>query len=418
MEMDSGDAISPLACRTAETKTFLKSLRDAVVSTSVSSTLRLRDSMILALERDFDADVTAPLISELSKRAHDPATTLGACLFLLGCPFPLFGFELPPGFRASLETISLGFAETKMGVLDWMVFAARARTLYALHFGMCAIPDELVELEQRRTRVSPDAVECYRRPYAGAGARYGKKDAEAFLPLAKPPGGFGDTNVFVVNFVATFHVGCDVVVRDLIRKCPSMFVHALQGEKCKFTRPLGTCMIYASGKAVVVGARFESHAALIAWRTALLLRENGYPLATVAQFKKDNITSTFSLWGAFNLIKYSEDNPNIKETKFEIDSFPGIQIKCPEYGTTFLVFTQGSVIVIGCRAISTALASVRFMFRKFAPYVKTDREGIFECFALADALRHKHPSRKEVVRDMVEAAEDDESDEELWLADL
>lgn len=247
----------------------------------------------------------------------------------------------------------------------------------------------------------------------GVGERVVIKGAGVEVPFFKPPTGPNDKYalsqiacddqndaVRVVNFVATFDACASLSVKHMILNDPNIFSLSLQSgcAMCRFDVPKSTTLLFCSGKTISVAARSRASSLLSAWRHISLLRSTVCPTASVAHWTVSNITSTFRLPGAFNVVAYQRAHPDVFDTKFDLTMFPGLTIRCHEFKSVLLVFMQGSVNVTGCRKLEDVHGTVKCMLPRLMPFVLFTDAEIQAAQREFDAAKAARPSTKELKR--------------------
>ena len=100
------------------------------------------------------------------------------------------------------------------------------------------------------------------------------------------------------NLVITLNFNTDVNLVDLVRRAPVALWMMRPAVVIKLSNPRVTCLLFASGKALLVGVRSEAHGLLAAWHAALFLRQLRVPDAAVHDFVVRNVTSTAYVGGS------------------------------------------------------------------------------------------------------------------------
>jgi TATA-box binding protein (TBP) (component of TFIID and TFIIIB) len=157
------------------------------------------------------------------------------------------------------------------------------------------------------------------------------------------------------NLVATFDVNAIVPIHRLVADYPNMF--SLYQQDCKFhmKRPRTTISIFASGKALLVGARTLAEVNAAVWQFVGILQTHGVPEARVRDVRPRNNTSTTVMSdGLFDLPRFQkefEDNGNVL---YEPMSFPGARIRFKDSSAVMLGFMSNAFNITGANTIQEA----------------------------------------------------------------
>ena len=177
------------------------------------------------------------------------------------------------------------------------------------------------------------------------------------------------------NLVITLNFNTDVNLVDLVRRAPVALWMMRPAVVIKLSNPRVTCLLFASGKALLVGVRSEAHGLLAAWHAALFLRQLRVPDAAVHDFVVRNVTSTAYVGGLVNLLRLSRHPGPLHDADFASNVFPGVYMrqKAQSHNITVAVFYSGKCNVTGCltarqteREFNMVLPRIRY-FRVFDP---------------------------------------------------
>lgn len=157
------------------------------------------------------------------------------------------------------------------------------------------------------------------------------------------------------NLVATFDVNAIVPIHRLVSEYPNMF--SLYHQDCKFhmKQPRTTISIFASGKALLVGARTLAEVNAAVWQFVGILQTHGVPDARVRDVRPRNNTSTTMMSdGLFDLPRFwkmFKDNGNVL---YEPTSFPGARIRFTDSSAVMLGFMSNKFNITGANTIQEA----------------------------------------------------------------
>ena len=168
--------------------------------------------------------------------------------------------------------------------------------------------------------------------------------------------------------VLTFNFGANVSMHELARRAPLATWFMRPAVVSKLSNPRTTCLIFASGKALVVGVKSAQQGLLAAWHVAFMLRECGVAGAAVYDFNARNVTSTMYMGAVIDIMKL-EGNPGpLHYGDLESDLFPGIYLKPLDKSVhiTVACFTSGHVNVTG----ALNAAQTEKQFNSVAPYIR------------------------------------------------
>lgn len=178
------------------------------------------------------------------------------------------------------------------------------------------------------------------------------------------------------NYVALFDLGVMLNVDELLRKNEYLFENPHTAAMACFAHPRTTTMIFCSGKVLVVGARTENSALLASWMLVREMRRVGYDRASVFNFRVCNITSTFRLPGAIDILAYARKHADM--TLVRIDTFPGITIMFPDMRIVIVAFDSGSMNITGCVHPDETLAVLDYKLDDIREFLVTDPTAIRE----------------------------------------
>ena len=187
------------------------------------------------------------------------------------------------------------------------------------------------------------------------------------------------------NYVAVLDLGIILDVAQLVRSDETVFEHPHTAAMACFSHPKTTTLIFCTGKVLVVGARNEPHALLAGWLLVRELRRLGHVQASLNDFRVCNITSTYKLRGALDILAYSRDFPDT--TRVKIDCFPGITITFPDLKIVLVAFTSGSVNVTGCVHPDETVAVLDAKLGELRRYVRDDPDDVRDVFERASRER-------------------------------
>jgi transcription initiation factor TFIID TATA-box-binding protein len=187
------------------------------------------------------------------------------------------------------------------------------------------------------------------------------------------------------NYVAVYDLGLNLDIRELVRKNELFFGCRLQAAMACLFHPKSTALVFNSGKVLIVGSRSEQHAMLASWHIVKELKRLGYAKASVNDFRVANITATYKLRGAFDILGFARDHP--EHVQFKNDSFPGVTILLPQLKIVLVTFASGSINITGAVHRDETLAVLDYMHPELEKYIVTEPAAV--CKLFADAQRER-----------------------------
>lgn len=175
-----------------------------------------------------------------------------------------------------------------------------------------------------------------------------------------------------VNLVATFKVNTIVPLPQLIHNYPLMFTKHQQNCKFRLKNPKTTFKLFASGNALLVGAKTLAEANAAIWLFVGILKTHGVPSACVRDIQICNNTSTTRLGrGLFDLAKLDHTFAGRVEQPvlYKPSLFPGAQIRFDDLSLAVLAFMSNKINITGAKTVhdvEQALLAVREIHSEFS----------------------------------------------------
>lgn len=155
--------------------------------------------------------------------------------------------------------------------------------------------------------------------------------------------------VSIDNTVCTFGIGIENLdLADLRRRCP-VFEYSVThfGAAIAHTHsPRSTCLIFASGMGVCVGARTfqEAHLALTILINAM--RQCGFKEAHIVKFGTRNVVGSIKL-PPIDMHRFCEHST--VNSMYNPSLFPGVRCKpCDKSSKCAIIYASGAVVLTGC----------------------------------------------------------------------
>ena len=176
------------------------------------------------------------------------------------------------------------------------------------------------------------------------------------------------------NLVITFNFGTKISTKALVRKAPLSTSQMSSSVITKLAEPKTTCLIFASGKGLIVGVKSVQHGLLAAWQVVRMVRECGIQGAAVNGLRVRNVTSTAKMEGSVDIMKL-EKNPGLLHwADLQSNIFPGLYLKPlnKKIHITVAVFVSGKVNVTGAQDASQTEEQLNAVIRYIRDCVVTD----------------------------------------------
>ena len=174
----------------------------------------------------------------------------------------------------------------------------------------------------------------------------------------------------IVNVVSTFLLNTTdaYLLQEIASKCgnseynPRRFNAAIMRLK----NPKGTCMIYRNGKIVMLGLRSETDTMLCSRKIIKKLHKLG--MCEITLLRPVEITNVVA--NVVTKIRVNLESMNIGEdgAQYEPDSFPGLVYRQKSPKSTFLVFSNGNVVINGVRGEHKISEAFNVFYPKLLQY--------------------------------------------------
>lgn len=156
------------------------------------------------------------------------------------------------------------------------------------------------------------------------------------------------------NLVLTFDFGIEIKRRDLLRRAPLCMGLTSSSIQTKLADPRVTCLIFASGKGLIVGVKSDMHGLYAAWLLVHMLRAAGLREAAVHGFEKRNVTSTTLMEGFIDLMRLEANPGPLHSAAYEAHVFPGVIMRHIDDRLRRIpmsVFKSGRINITGSRRL-------------------------------------------------------------------
>jgi TATA-box binding protein (TBP) (component of TFIID and TFIIIB) len=202
------------------------------------------------------------------------------------------------------------------------------------------------------------------------------------------------------NMVITFNFGTKISTLDLVAKAPLSMWLMSSSVLTKLANPKTTCLIFASGKGLIVGVKSLQHGLLAAWQVVCVVRGCGVRDAAVHGFHARNVTSTAMMDGFVDIMLLERNPGMLHFADLENHIFPGIYLKSVDkkVNITVAVFVSGKVNVTGAKSATQTEHHINAVIRYIRACLVTGAAEKKELEARAQALRKEKHRRAEEVK--------------------
>jgi TATA-box binding protein (TBP) (component of TFIID and TFIIIB) len=172
------------------------------------------------------------------------------------------------------------------------------------------------------------------------------------------------------NLVVTLEFQAAEPMDDLVKRAPACLWAMRPAVVMRLSYPRVTCLVFASGKALLVGVRSFAHGLLAAWHAALFLRQIGIRDATVDNFVVRNVTSTTFVGAHVDILKFAENPGPDHDVSLEGDVFPGAVARSKNLGChiTITTFVSGKINVTGSLRASQTEKAINAILARILHY--------------------------------------------------
>jgi len=156
----------------------------------------------------------------------------------------------------------------------------------------------------------------------------------------------------ITNIVVTCNINCPIHLPCIVARYPfcEWNKKKFAALTLRFSSPKTTCLIFASGRIVCTGGNSMHAVRLALLQASVLIRDAGYPAATVKSFAVQNIASSFAFpHGALDLEALFCEHP--AQTSYEPELFPALVFRPQVKGVVYLIFESGRVVITGSRSV-------------------------------------------------------------------
>jgi len=319
------------------------------------------------IRHDFDDSVMDFVEQETRKIGYERSTwTWG--LFMMASENCITPPPLDPRFVCELKPLAISMAQNEG---KWSEFETSCVRAFLEMFGQ---HDSEADAEEPYVEPGPLMFLRHVKPRPASG-KFGFADINTDK-MEENRIKYTNQSIHLFNFVATFEFGSTIMVRELVHCHSGIYNMALQGLRCKMAFPSATSLEFCSGVTIVVGAQHIQAALVVAWQSTLMMRERGYDTVTVTRFKPSNVTATFVLRGAFDVVKYWKQYQDLKDTQFNFSMFPGISIFWKQPKCTVTMFWQGRGCIAGCGSVSKVWIASQIIMPKLEEYLATSPAAV------------------------------------------
>ena len=156
----------------------------------------------------------------------------------------------------------------------------------------------------------------------------------------------------ITNIVVTCNVHCSIHLPRIVSRYPfcEWNKKKFAALTLRFSAPKTTCLIFASGRIVCTGGNSMHAVRLALLQASVMIRDAGYPAATVNAFVVQNIASSFAFpHDALDLEALFCEHP--AQTSYEPELFPALVFRPQVKGVVYLIFESGRVVITGSRSV-------------------------------------------------------------------
>ena len=182
----------------------------------------------------------------------------------------------------------------------------------------------------------------------------------------------------IENVVATLtlDISDNFRLKDIAAKCGNSEYNPrrFNGAIMRLKNPKNTSMIFSNGKVVMVGLRSEHEAHLCSRKIIKKLHKFGMcRLNPRQEYCINNVVASVATRFRLNL-----ESMNINENaQYEPDTFPGLIFRMKKPKSTFLVFSNGKVVINGVKSeaqIHEAFTMFYHIMKKYRIFPKEQKK--------------------------------------------
>ena len=214
------------------------------------------------------------------------------------------------------------------------------------------------------------------------------------------------------NLVITFNFGTKIVTQELLRRRQLAMSQMSSSVTLKLARPKTTCLMFASGKGLIVGVKSVQHGLLAAWQVVRIVIDAGFPRAAVHGLYVRNVTSTTFMGGYVDIMRLEQNPGEFHYGDLENHIFPGIYLKSHDERVhiTVAVVISGKINITGARHVSQTEHVINSLIRYIRACLVTDEREKAALKARAQRIRQdRHRRAAELAKRLNAAANDGNS---------
>jgi len=190
-------------------------------------------------------------------------------------------------------------------------------------------------------------------------------------------GGEDSISIHMQNIVATVNLGRTVNLTDIATKARNAEYNPkrFQAVIMRIRDPKTTALVFASGKMIVTGAKYERDSEIAAKKYTQIIQKVGQPV-TFSAFKIQNMTATCDVGFPIRLegLVYGYS----AYATYEPELFPGLIYRLPDPKVVILIFVSGKLVLTGAKeedSLTTALDTIFPILEEFRKRTTLIRSG-------------------------------------------
>ena len=175
----------------------------------------------------------------------------------------------------------------------------------------------------------------------------------------------------IQNVVSTAYIGSKIDLASLSRRLfnveynPSKFIAAI----IRIRKPATTCLLFSSGRLVVVGAKSVEESYKASRIFARKIQKHAPIKTTFKNFSIHNIVGSFSMNHKIDIKSFYYSKA--KNCLYVPESFPGLKYKLyADENIIALVFGSGRIVITGAKTVEKVQEATETMNRLLLKYKK------------------------------------------------
>ncbi|ETW01712.1 hypothetical protein, variant [Aphanomyces invadans] len=158
-------------------------------------------------------------------------------------------------------------------------------------------------------------------------------------------------DITVANIMATFDLATKIDLKHLVLNARNVEFNPrkFQGAIMRLREPKSTCIIFSTGKVVVVGMKAVPDLEIVARKVESIAQKVGFRDAAAQSLSVRNITA--SAKAPYPIRLEGLLNEHTRFCTYEPELFPALYYRMKEPNLCFVVFVTGKVVVCGAKTI-------------------------------------------------------------------